>query len=266
MKKFKKLIPALCMLLISAVLMGTSTYAWFSMNNHVSVSSMTVNATSKSTYLVISDNTTLESQTSLTRTITGTILPVSYTTSIIGTDNGAKTEIAANSWFKAEGTSNNDGKAKNGTKEALTINNDTTSKNGKVGDDAYYVYDQFYIGLAAGSSAVEENKGIQADVTFTTTSTSNLNKSLKVVIVYGETGTPSAETTTQSYSFSNGTGTQKVVSKALQAHTLITATATKVTVYVYFDGEDDNCTTANAINLAGISVNIDFYVNEDLHV
>lgn len=35
MKKFSKLIPAFCMLLISAMLMGTSTFAWFSMNTQV---------------------------------------------------------------------------------------------------------------------------------------------------------------------------------------------------------------------------------------
>lgn len=42
MKKFKKLIPALCMLLVSAVLLGSSTYAWFSMNNKVTVTGMQI--------------------------------------------------------------------------------------------------------------------------------------------------------------------------------------------------------------------------------
>ena len=55
MKKFKKLIPALCMLLISAVLMGTSTYAWFSMNESVKAEGMQVTAKSNSTYLLITD-------------------------------------------------------------------------------------------------------------------------------------------------------------------------------------------------------------------
>lgn len=40
----KKIIPALCMLLISAMLMGTSTYAWFSMNNTVTAQGMKVQA------------------------------------------------------------------------------------------------------------------------------------------------------------------------------------------------------------------------------
>ncbi len=40
----KKLIPAMCLLLVSAVLMGTSTFAWFTMNTTVTASGMKVNA------------------------------------------------------------------------------------------------------------------------------------------------------------------------------------------------------------------------------
>ena len=50
----KKLIPALCMLLIAAALLGTSTYAWFSMNSSVTAEGMTINAKSESIFLQIS--------------------------------------------------------------------------------------------------------------------------------------------------------------------------------------------------------------------
>lgn len=40
----KKLIPALCMLLVAACLMGTSTYAWFAANESVTASGMQVKA------------------------------------------------------------------------------------------------------------------------------------------------------------------------------------------------------------------------------
>lgn len=53
MKKFKKLIPAFCLLLVSAVLMGTSTFAWFSMNTTVTATGMQVMAKSNSTFLLI---------------------------------------------------------------------------------------------------------------------------------------------------------------------------------------------------------------------
>ncbi|MDY2851679.1 MAG: hypothetical protein SOV55_06130 [Candidatus Borkfalkiaceae bacterium] len=56
MKKFKKIIPALCMLLVSAVLLGSSTYAWFSLNNKVTVTGMQV-STKVDNNLLIADST-----------------------------------------------------------------------------------------------------------------------------------------------------------------------------------------------------------------
>lgn len=50
----KKLIPALCMLLIAAAMLGTSTYAWFSMNKTVTATGMQVKATTAES-LVISN-------------------------------------------------------------------------------------------------------------------------------------------------------------------------------------------------------------------
>lgn len=55
MKKFKKLIPAFCMLLVSAVMLGTSTFAWFSMNTSVKATGLEVNAKSNATYLLINN-------------------------------------------------------------------------------------------------------------------------------------------------------------------------------------------------------------------
>ncbi len=52
MKKFRKLIPALALLLVSAVLMSTASYAWFSMNNKVTVTGMKVKAKAEGGLLV----------------------------------------------------------------------------------------------------------------------------------------------------------------------------------------------------------------------
>ncbi len=45
MKNIRKLIPAMAMLLLSAVLLSTSSFAWFSMSTSVQVSSMSIKAT-----------------------------------------------------------------------------------------------------------------------------------------------------------------------------------------------------------------------------
>lgn len=59
-KTMRKIVPAVLMLLISAMLVGTSTYAWFAMNNKVTVTGMTVNVQVKDNILISktnSDNT-----------------------------------------------------------------------------------------------------------------------------------------------------------------------------------------------------------------
>ena len=52
MKKALKLIPALAMLLVSAILVSTTTYAWFSMNNKVTVTGMQVKTKVNSNLLI----------------------------------------------------------------------------------------------------------------------------------------------------------------------------------------------------------------------
>ena len=56
MKNTRKLIPALAMLLVSAVMMSTASFAWFSMNSSVSATGMQVKAaTSKNLVIANSD-------------------------------------------------------------------------------------------------------------------------------------------------------------------------------------------------------------------
>ncbi len=50
--KFKRLIPALAMLLVSAILLGTSTFAWFSMNTQVTAANMQVRAVAEQGLLI----------------------------------------------------------------------------------------------------------------------------------------------------------------------------------------------------------------------
>lgn len=52
MKKFKKLIPAFCAMLVSAAMLGTSTYAWFSVNKKVEAKGMSVTAKVDTEYFV----------------------------------------------------------------------------------------------------------------------------------------------------------------------------------------------------------------------
>ena len=74
----KKLIPALALLLVSAVMLATSSFAWFSMNTQVTVTGMSV-TTKTSSNLLISADTTEENfkPDPLTQTRSGILEPVS---------------------------------------------------------------------------------------------------------------------------------------------------------------------------------------------
>lgn len=62
----KKLIPALCMLLVAAALLGTSTYAWFSMNTQVTATGMKVSATAVGSLVIKQDEAPAADYTSTT--------------------------------------------------------------------------------------------------------------------------------------------------------------------------------------------------------
>ena len=87
----KKLIPALCMLLVAAALLGTSTFAWFSMNTKVDATGMQVKATAASS-LVITD-TAGNINTTATNTIgmTAVTTAISPATHLNGQSDGSNT-------------------------------------------------------------------------------------------------------------------------------------------------------------------------------
>ena len=53
MKKMRRLIPAIAMLLVSAVMLSTASFAWFTISNQAEVSGMQVTATAGSSLLII---------------------------------------------------------------------------------------------------------------------------------------------------------------------------------------------------------------------
>ena len=55
-KKTKRFLVAMCLLLVSATMLGTASYAWFSMNTQVEVDGIQIEAYSDSLFLEISDD------------------------------------------------------------------------------------------------------------------------------------------------------------------------------------------------------------------
>lgn len=76
-KALRKLIPALVMLLIAAAFVGTSTYAWFSMNRTVTVNGMSVDTAVSDQLTIAAENAEANYGTSLTQTRSAHLRPVS---------------------------------------------------------------------------------------------------------------------------------------------------------------------------------------------
>ena len=122
MKKFRKLIPALALLLVSAVLMSTASYAWFSMNNTVTVTGMEVKTRVSSNLMIATDTEGAtakkgdsEFKSSIEQVVKGILEPVStanaktffYTTDAIA--SGERANSSATMFTYVPGATPSDG-------------------------------------------------------------------------------------------------------------------------------------------------------------
>lgn len=231
MKKFKKLIPALCMLLISAVLMGTSTYAWFSMNKTVTAEGMQVTANSDSAYLIISAGESLTgSSKTATAGVNASLKPVSPKETL----TSANIETAG-SWGTATSDNPDDANV------AATL----TALTGAFLGDGKYVYKQsFMVGIVENSGAVNDDLRL-ASVKLTEKAGMD---GLTVVIVCGAN--------IYTYDATNENITTKQV---LAASNLVDKNGVEVKVYIFIDGKNEAVKSANATQLGG-SVELTFTI------
>ena len=146
-KMLRKLIPALIMMLVAASLVGTATYAWFSMNTKVTVTGMNVSTHVGSNLTISTTNADLASYNSygLNQDVTGILEPVS-------TINGQ-------SFFYTNSFNvNGDGSAKSNSYMAYVAGDDfdrnygLTSDNGTADAFGYKDY-EFYIQATNAASS-----------------------------------------------------------------------------------------------------------------
>lgn len=248
MKKFKKVVPALCALLVSAVMLGSSTYAWFSMNTKVTAKGMSVTAQSNSTYLVISKNTTLGTDISASLNGDNAVGGIGGTkTSVYPSAKAEKditgTEIKAGDWYYAASKKRNDAGAVGDG--ALGTNTLSATKIGTELTADYQVTYTFYIGLSGESKAMD-NATIKVDAADATAGNSSvaLGKGLSAEVKIGD---KDAVTLKDGTTNANVTGVN------------LSNTAITVTVMVYIDGNNANVTSA-ATDLSDLALNLAFSI------
>lgn len=255
----KQLLAAVAMVLVAAVALGSSTYAWFVASGSVKAEGMKVQALAESGILIKEYNND------------------SATFSTIATVTDATARLYPTSsydlskWYHAVSNSAVDSKKlidENGPRTTYTAT-DYVEKTGNDLKD-YRLYKQFAI-RSASSTALDNSKLAISSVKATGGSASeNLNKALRVGVklnaggnneqlyIYAPIYTSGSFELTAAYD-GNKTRTEKYAPDAdnRDAFNLTSNqipandTGLVVDVYIWYEGEDPDCKTSNIINENG---------------
>lgn len=252
MKNFRKLIPAVCMLLLAAVMAGTSTFAWFSMNTTVTAGTMAVSATAPTNLRICATNSTDDSKwsgaLSLSDSLT-TMVPVSC-------DNTNSTLAFYKVKANGDKIDYNNG----------AYNEDTTFEAATAGKD-YYTTSFFIKAVGADASNLK-----LSTITLSAGGTKQLDKALRVMAVCGENKfiyEPVAGAA-DTYKAVKSLNTEKPVlgdnitvsnANSVLADTVtVTKTPVKVTIYIWYEGQDPACKSSNTVDMAGTTFSLSFTV------
>ena len=233
-KTNRKLIPAVAMLLISAIMLSTSSFAWFSLNREVTANGMEVKAISDATNLQISTVNTgawdISANAQITGAGTGKLLPVAHEKfeAIGDVTTTAK-------WYYGYSAASNSAELKEGTKRSLSGVFATAT-------EGYIVKQDFYFRLAAQGDAAT-NLTV-SDVKFAAGA-----KGMSVIVAGPE----------NFVEFNADTQKDDTILLASVPYVADEATSTAmVTVYLYIDGNQTNVKTDNLPDSITDSVTLKF--------
>ena len=234
----KQMGAAIAMVLVAAVALGSATFAWFVSNNEVTAKTAGVKAQSNTAFMSIEyKNTAVGSKTTQSETWA---LAENNVTALypaeVQSDNAA---APAPKFVTAYGTATDDG-----TKKGDYI---------AVGDATKAVTDQYAVGEADNysiSSAGVDLSNLKIDnVKVTTGDDKGLKNAVRVLVVGPDNWQVWGP---------EGKGIEGTTGKALAAKVTKDAD-TKVSVYVYYDGNDAAVNTANLAKiLDSVGVTISF--------
>lgn len=279
MKKFKKLIPAFCAMLVSAAMLGTSTYAWFSVNKKVEANGMSVTATADTQYFAVLDTLTggkfttgktdVKTSVKATRSQSGDntdsgketyVNPIAFSAAgITGATYGVTNNVEANHWYTASvdkynGTNANGADIKYSKLEDVGAATTATATTVYT-DGTYFIGYTFYVGLADDTADFTGYLKFEA---------SAVNNGVTVAGVKVNGTVKDATSATDSYvPLADFTGNEKTKGFTANQYSLTSkkttdATFVTVTVYVFIDGTaanvKDSATVAQLTGSVSITV------------
>ncbi len=272
----KQLVAAIAMVIVSAIALSSSTYAWFASNNRVMATGMVVQATAEGGIEIayVEDSAPGDYSTSATAGMSSA--QVLYPTSTVAT---AENDVITSDWYHASASVRTSSEARNGSYTVLSLDAD-----GKDTINRYYfIRKKFNVRSVSAAKPAANLKVSKVEVTGIAQA---LSKALRVAIVNGDTKviyapvgyTKTASETGFSYNVAtavNGAGeatmgTQNVtVLYATEVSSVIAATVPASTgdnlnVYVWFEGEDTNHKSENlGDTLDSLSLTVHFEATID---
>jgi hypothetical protein len=250
---------------------AVSSFAWFATNSQVTATGMVIKAESTNAFLEIKNAKASwdNEHNNVTANVTGvkTIKPTSLASEISSnkeTITAYADDGKAHKWVSATASSVDVGTATSVFEDVTEVAETTDTTN------LYTLISDFDLRLRYTAGMTKDNYNLSAKVDWTTSSTTTtkgaLADSVKVFMVIGDVG---KETLPESFASASGKvfsarngawKTGKVLSNTFAANE--EQKGTRVRVFAYFDGQDEACTTVNAVADSSYSFTITFSVSK----
>jgi DNA uptake protein ComE-like DNA-binding protein len=294
----RKLIPAAGMLAVSAMMLASSTYAWFTMNKEVEVTNMQVRAVAEDGLLInevaTADDSHWDDEATAKQTSSNPCLLYPASTADGSTWYHAASKKSYDAAAASAGSASTDLVNGYETLSSLTAITSMSVTTATAGDEAarsvmgssataaagYYVHYTYYLkgasgnAVTLGTNADDMNVYIKSvtatPATAAGSGSGDLDKSLRVGILMKASGTfyiyaPVSGYTSSYYVNASSTATAPIAGNTATATDLTSLPAvgsagTPVEVYLWYEGEDANCKSDNALatTLDNIDVDIKF--------
>ncbi len=245
MKMTRKILPALAMLIVSAIMLSTASFAWFAQNNSVEASGMNVKVQSTASFLQINNQAT-DHATDTTKQFSDSAVAANTNTVTLDLVHATIEDDGSISWYTAEGLAPGASTIDPTTKEDVTIAADATTSD-------YARIDRFYVRMSEGSANALTN------LTVGSVTVGNVENSLKEalrVLIVGANGAQIWEYTSSGMARVTGDNGENVILNTVPTYS---QTASEIVVYTYFDGEDTSAFTDNTENITTtLSVTVSF--------
>lgn len=259
-----QLLAAIAMVLVASIALVSSTYAWFASNSKVTANNMQVSATTSKNLLISNQNTGTFAETA-TAIYTGSVsLRPSSVQTLAGTQNFFKNDDGANVDYKG-------GQLKKGaaTVEA-TVTPAATELTGtkdvirydfyvKVNGTTIDAFDKLYVsGITVTGNTIDINKALRVGVVsenygYIYAPNTGASTAYKGVI---KAGTMSSDDDTTLFGTDNVTLTTAGTDTATLGN--VDSNTKTVSVYVWYEGQDASCVSANAISTENLTISVEF--------